>query len=360
MAFYNPRMSLNRDLAVLFAGSYFPTWRQLRVCDPMTASGVRAVRYILESPNVTTVVAADRDPEAIRTATRTIQLNALEQEIRVVQSDANLLLLQHLDERFALVDLDPFGSPAPFFESALRATLEGGVIAATATDMGPLTGARPAACLRKYGARPIRTEFEKEMAVRILGGCLASIGGRLELGVKIVFAHASDHYARLYASLSKGKASANQSAKLLGYLEYCAKCLKRNSANSLSSIRRVCESCGSLVGIAGPIWIGPLWDGNTVQTMVQRTPTVVSSRLSEIQLILSRITEELDAPAFHYRADAFARTLRIKPPGIGRVVDALRRAGCLASRTHFDPTGFRTNAQIEEITSLLRKLSDEV
>lgn len=357
--FYNPRMSLNRDFAVLFATSYFPTWRQVRICDPMAGSGVRAVRYLLESPNVTRVVAADKDSEAVEAARRTVQLNGLESKITVFESDANLLLVENMRDRFDLVDLDPFGSPAPFFESALRATLDGGIIAATATDMGPLTGARPAACLRKYGATSARTEFEKEVAVRILAGCMAGIAGRLELGVAIVFAHASDHYARIYGSMTKGKASSNQTAKLLGFMEYCPKCLTRNSASSLESIQRVCRTCGSQAYVCGPIWLGPLWDGDTVQKMIQNTPPLASSRLSEIQTILSRIADELAGPAFYYKTDAFARALRIKPPGIIQVLDALRECGLQASRTHFDSNGFRTEAKIEELTSLLRRFSEE-
>jgi tRNA G26 N,N-dimethylase Trm1 len=37
----------------------------------------------------------------------------------------------------------------------------------------------------------------------------------------------------------------------------------------------------------------------------------------------------------------------------------LRVSGHRGSRTHFDPNGFRTDAQIEEITSLLRNLAEE-
>jgi len=354
--FYNPRMNLGRDFAVLFSASFFPEGKRLRICDAMTGSGVRAVRYMLESPNVARVVAADKNPEAVKAAKRTIRLNGLEKAVAVVESDANLLLLEHMQDRFDLVDLDPFGSPAPYLESALRAIADGGILAATATDMGPLTGARPAACFRKYGARAIRTEFEKEMAVRILAGCLAAIAGRLELGVEVVFAHASDHYARIYVALRKGKASANQSAKKLGFLEYCPKCLMRNSADSLGSIEMVCKCCGTQVEIGGPIWLGRLWDGGVVQRMVQRTPTLSSMRLSEIQMILSRIMEEADNSAFYYRTDAFARSLKIEPPGTARILEVLRKKGYQASRTHFDPIGFRTDMKIDELRALLRNL----
>lgn len=357
--FYNKKMNLNRDIAVLFASSHFPSSRQLRVCDPMTASGVRAARYALETPNVLTVLAADNELETVRVATTNIELNRLGERVTVVESDANLLFLNHVKERFDLVDLDPFGSPAPFFENALRATLDGGVIAATATDMGPLTGARAAACVRKYGVRPVRSEFEKEVAVRILAACLATIAGRLELGIQIAFAHASDHYARIYAEVTKGRRSANLSSKSLGFLEYCPECLRRNATSRLESIRTSCEDCGGRTMVGGPIWTGPIWDGNTVRVMIERTPMLESPRLSEIQNTLTRIIEEHQSPAFHYTTDAFSRRLALKPPALRRVLAALVEAGFLATRTHFSPNGFRTNAPCKEIASIFRGLADE-
>ena len=357
--FYNRMMNLNRDIAVLFASSHFPPSRQLRVCDPMTASGVRAIRYALETPNVLTVLAADNEPETVQVARSNISLNRLGERVTVVESDANLLLLNRVNERFDLVDLDPFGSPAPFFENVLRATLDGGIIAATATDMGPLTGARAAACIRKYGAWPVRSEFGKEMAVRTLAGCLARIAARLELGLEIAFAHASDHYTRIYAQVNKGKRSANLSSKYLGFLEYCPACLRRNASSTLESIRTSCEDCGARAKIGGPVWIGPIWNANTVQAMIERAPTLESPRLSELQITLTRTLEEHECPPFHYTTDAFSRVLKVKPPSLRRVLNALRETGFQATGTHFTPNGFRTDAPCKEIASTFRTLASE-
>ncbi len=354
--FYNPRMSLNRDLAILFLSAYFPASRHSRICDPMTGSGVRAVRYVLEAPNVSSVLAADVDPEAVEAAMLTVRRNRLEEKIRVIASDANLLLLNHSLEQFDLIDLDPFGSPAPFFESTLRATINGGVVAATATDMAPLTGARKQACLRKYGACAIRTEFEKEMAVRILAGCLARIAAMLQLGASVVFSYAFDHYVRIQVAIAKGRAAANASIKSLGFLEYCPICLRRDSRKALDSFRMTCEDCGSKTEASGPIWLGELWGGRMAHDMLERTPALECSRLPEVQGLLMRIEDETKAPPFHYRTDALARTLKIKPPGRDAILQALRDEGYRASRTHFSPIGFRTDASSREIGSVMKSL----
>jgi tRNA (guanine26-N2/guanine27-N2)-dimethyltransferase len=354
--FYNPRMNLNRDVAMLFARSHFAVWRHLRICDPMTASAVRAVRYVVEAPNVKSVIAADADPESVQCAARMIELNDVGEKVSVVQEEANVLLISHMVDRFDLIDLDPYGSPAPFFENALRATIDGGVIAASATDMAPLTGARSAACFRKYGVRSVRTEFEKEMAVRTLAANLATVGGKLELGISLAFSHASDHYVRIYADVMKGKKAANESMKFLEFLKYCPGCLKRSHHSSLDQIEQICD-CGSKVRVGGPFWFGPLWNVSTIDRMSESCLMIESSRLSELQNLLDRIRGEAEAPALYYRVDYLSHVLRIRPPKISEVLTILREKRFSAVRTHFHPNGFRSDAPHQEIVSVVRDLA---
>ena len=348
-------MSLNRDIAILFARSHFPDWRRLRICDPMTASAVRAVRYVAEAPNILCVVAADADQKSVRYAEKIIKLNDVADKISVVEREANALLVSHMVERFDLIDLDPYGSPAPFFENALRATVAGGVIAASATDMAPLTGARGAACFRKYGIKSVRTEFEKEMAIRTLAANLAIVAAKLELGVTLAFSHASDHYVRIYADLTKGKRAANQSMNYLEFLTYCPACLKRDHHQSLERIGEICD-CGGRVKIGGPLWFGRLCDSLTVERMIENCPTLESSRLSELQILLDRIRGEADAPALYYRIDALSRVLRIRPPKISEVLTKLHEKEFLAVRTHFHPNGLRTDAPHPEVVAVVKDL----
>lgn len=352
-------MSINRDLAVLFASSHFSSARRLRVCDPMTGSGVRVARYLLETPNVAHVVAADKERDAVELAEQTIRLNGLEDRVIVVGNDAHTLLCGHAKDRFDIIDLDPFGSPAPFFECALRATAAGGVIAATATDMGPLSGARPAACLRKYGVSAVRTEFEKEIAVRALASCLLTNASRLELGIDIAFSHATDHYARLYAVVNKGRKAANQSLANLGYITYCPSCLSRNETRSISLVQIACVSCGAPTRIGGPFWLGPLWDRRTVESMIRRTPALASSRLSEVQKTLGIVQEEIDSPRFHYTTDTIASVYGIKPPSVASLIKSLRNDGHTAARTHFNPVGFRTNASLPTVVASFRNIAEK-
>jgi len=357
--FYNPKMSMNRDLAMLFVNSYFPSSERVQLCDPMTGSGVRAVRYLLETPNVNHVVAADRDLSAVQLAQETVLRNGLKDRVAVVQSDAYTLLSNHSTDRFDMIDLDPFGSPAPFFESALRATTDEGVIAATATDMGPLSGARPRACMRKYGISPVRAEFGKELAIRTLASCLSTAACRMELGLQIQFSHSTDHYARLYAVARKGRKVANQTLQNLGYLIYCPTCLLRSEAQSISFVQGGCVNCGAPARVGGPLWFGPLWDRETVESMVRHTPHLDSSQLSRIQRLLGLVQGEVGAPSFYYTTAAMASAYGVNPPSLNLLIESLRECGNQAAGTHFSSTGFRTDASLQTIVACFRRIAQK-
>lgn len=70
-------------------------------------------------------------------------------------------------QRFTVVDLDPYGSPAPFLDAALQGVVDGGLLMVTCTDMAVLCGNHGETCYSKYGAYPVRAKFCHEM-VRFL------------------------------------------------------------------------------------------------------------------------------------------------------------------------------------------------
>jgi len=71
--------------------------------------------------------------------------------------------------------LDPFGCLTNFLDAAFRNVFNGGVIVVSATDVASLYGTCPAPALRNYGARIVRTDFVKEMAVRVVVSALARL-----------------------------------------------------------------------------------------------------------------------------------------------------------------------------------------
>jgi len=179
--FYNPRMRLNRDTAVLALGVHGRHLsRRLVICEPMCGTGVRGIRLALEVPDVEGVIMGDLNPRAVRLAEENAARNDVSDRVRVRLMEANLLLSlhDHSRRRFDYIDLDPYGSPAPYLDAAVRSCRNRGMVALTATDMAPLCGVNPRACLRKYGGLPLRTPYSHEVALRLLAGALVVAAAR--------------------------------------------------------------------------------------------------------------------------------------------------------------------------------------
>ena len=76
------------------------------------------------------------------------------------------------DMRFHYIDIDPFGSPVYFVDSAMRSVYNNGIIACTATDTATLCGVYPNVCRRRYGVKPFHSNVMHETGLRILLGFL--------------------------------------------------------------------------------------------------------------------------------------------------------------------------------------------
>jgi len=141
--FYNPVMEFNRDISVLAFKAYqHIANREITICEPLTSQGIRGIRYASEIEGVKHVLISDINSRAYELAQHNIQLNKLGEKITLKHKDANCVLSCHASpkKRFDIVDLDPFGTPVPYLDSAFRALKNKGLIAATATDLAPLCG----------------------------------------------------------------------------------------------------------------------------------------------------------------------------------------------------------------------------
>ncbi len=259
--FYNPVMRLNRDTAVLaLAAHQRRLGKPVEACEPMCGSGVRGIRLTLEVEEVGLVVMGDWNPVAVRLAEKNASLNGVTDRIRVRRIEANLLLRLHEGHRsrFDYVDIDPYGSPAEFLDSAVAASKNNGMLALTATDMAPLCGVNPRACLRKYGGTPLRTNYCHEVALRLLAGALVRVAAVHEVATIPVFSYYADHYVRLYAVLRRGARRADRALGEMGYILHCPRCSHRKAVKARSLVEASCEACGSEMSTGGPLWLGEL------------------------------------------------------------------------------------------------------
>jgi len=356
--FYNPRMAHNRDVAVVFARVYsrLRGLKELVVVEPLAGSGVRAVRYAVEAG--AWVVANDVDPAAVSLAAKNVDLNSVGDRVRLFNMDANELLasLRRRGITPSIIDLDPFGSPAPFLDMAIKAIRVRGVIAVTATDTAPLCGSHPRALMRRYDVVPARTLWEKEQAVRILAGYLIRRAASHEYGVKILLAYYKDYYVRVYAEIVKGAGRADESLATLGYGESCSNCgYGRLGEQALG----YCPYCGVPMRRVGPVYLGPLCDSQFLDELLREAKKLGDSLSHGVEVVgfLEDFGRECAMTRPYYRVDKVCSFLKRSMPSPAAVAEALRMQGYQAARTVFDPRGVKTDAPFHVLVETIRKLA---
>ena len=359
--FYNPVMEFNRDVAVLALQAYQKMVdREISVCEPLAGCGIRGIRFAKEVEGVRKVVVNDINPEAAKLAEFNVDRNKLAKRVVVVNGDANLLLAHYAAprRRFDFIDVDPFGSPAPYMDSAVRAIRNGGLLALTATDLAPLCGVHPRACVRKYGGKPLRTEYCHELAVRLLAGCLVMMAAKHDIGVQIVFSHSTYNYARVYAITRYGAKQADSSVRKMGYILHCFNCFHRETSEGLiSTLKRKCSACGSNMSVAGPLWLGKLWIKEFCISMRKSAEERKLKNQKRILKFLSLIENEVNAPATYYVIDKICDKFNLSVPPLAETIEALRETGFQATRTHFNSKALRTSAPAKVVKETVIRLS---
>ncbi|VAH26420.1 unnamed protein product [Triticum turgidum subsp. durum] len=168
-----------------------------KVLEALAASGLRAIRYALEVDGIGEVIALDNNEVAIESCKRNIYHNGILASSKVVPhlADARIYMLTHPKE-FDVVDLDPYGSPAAFLDSAVQCVADGGILMCSATDMAVLAGGNAEVCFSKYGSYPVRGKYRHEMALRILLACIESHAIRHKRYIVPVISVHMDFYIR--------------------------------------------------------------------------------------------------------------------------------------------------------------------
>lgn len=354
--FYNPVMELNRDISVLALQVYQrKRGGEISICEPLTSSGVRGVRFAAEIHGVKKVVINDISTRAVNIAKQNVVLNDLADCVKVTHKDANCLLSCHGKprQRFDIVDLDPFGSPVPYLDSAIRALRNDGLLALTATDLAPLCGVHLRSCTRKYGGRPLRTEYCHELAVRLVAGCTASLASKHDMGIHVPFCHSTAHYVRVYAEVAYGAKKADDSIKNLGYILHCFNCLHRETTTSLLGKSVKCPECDSPMDYGGPLWLGNIFDKQFCEAMAEVNAGRPFRNSATITKLLSLTSGEAEMPPTYYVLDKLSAKLALPAPPVAKILAGLKEKGYNAVPTHFNSRGIRTNASAHAMREML-------
>ncbi|KAI5442719.1 probable tRNA (guanine(26)-N(2))-dimethyltransferase 1 [Lathyrus oleraceus] len=344
-----------------------------RVLEALSASGLRALRYAREIEGIGQVVALDNDPASVEACRRNIQFNG-SVAISKVEShlaDARVYMLANPKE-FDVVDLDPYGSPSVFLDSAVQAVADGGILMCTATDMAVLCGGNGEVCYSKYGSYPTKGKYCHEMALRIVLASIESHANRYKRYIVPVLSVQKDFYLRVFVRIYTSASAMKNTPLKLSYVYQCTGCdsfhlqpLGRASTKNASVrylpgfgpvVPQDCTDCGKKFIMGGPIWSAPIHDQEWVASIIADVYRMKSSypAYEHISAILNTISEELpDVPLFLSLHNLCA-TLKCTSPSAVIFRSAVINAGYRISRSHVCAIGLKSDAPMDVIWDIMR------
>ncbi|MFW6120675.1 MAG: tRNA (guanine(10)-N(2))-dimethyltransferase [Petrotogales bacterium] len=332
--FYNPSMELNRDLSIVVNQWFIHKCKKRAyLLDGLGASGIRGIRFAKELDGDFEVTINDWDPQSFSLIKKNLEFNKLKNVI-VSKKNLNVLLSEN---KYHYIDIDPFGSPVYFVDSAVRSVHNNGIIAFTATDTAPLCGVFPKVCIRRYGARPFHSYIMHEIGLRILIGFICREAAKYDKGIEPIIGYSTDHYFRIYVMIKSGKKYANKSMENFTVI---------NPKEFFS---------GDNKHDIGPLWLGELHNKTAVKEIRTLLFKKELNTKNSLWKLLSVFEEEANAPPFFYTTDNLASFLKIAAPKMEKIFEKLTSKGYSVVKTHFSPTGFKTNAPINEIKKVFKE-----
>lgn len=330
--FYNPVMELNRTISILLLNCIDK--KNLQIALPLAGSGIRGIRFLkeLKRNKVKNISFNDYDKKAFKSIKANLKLNKIktDKKINIGNEDANLFLLNSCG--FDYIDIDPFGSPNPFLDSAVKRISRKGILAVTATDTSALSGTYYNACLRKYWAVPLRNEIMHEIGLRILIRKAQLIGAQYNKALIPIFCYFKDHYMRVFLRCEKSK----------------------------EEIDKILEQHGMFEN-AGPIWKGHLWEKKLVNKMyksininkkIKSPPPIFTSLLKFLQIVKEE--SKIDTIGF-YDLHKIVKKYKIKRiPKKLELIKKIKKLGFKAGETHFSGTGIRSDIGFRKLIRLTK------
>ena len=315
--FYNPAMRLSRDLHVAFAKQF--DFRGIML-DGLAASGIRGIRLNLEAG--VNVEFCDSSRMATETIAENLKINGIKSEIYNERVEE---LLQ--DRKYDWIDIDPFGTPAPYLEAALKGLNDGGILGVAATDTAVLCGAKPSICKKRYGAVSMRRVAAKEVGVRILLSRIHNIASEMGKGIEPLLSYSEGHHLRVFVRLGERK------DVTLKWITKDMKIVDREEKDA-----------------GGPLWV----------KKIIKTDLIPESQEGILGRLLETLREEASGPPGLHDINDIAKAAGIgQTPQKIKIVESIRKLGSFASSSVFSPLGIKTDAT-EDIRNQAVKLAQSL
>lgn len=406
--------------------SWTPTFTLL---DALSATGLRALRYAKEIPFATQVVANDLSSDAIKSMEINIQHNDVGEVVKPNTGDACAYMYGILGPqkpnkdgqyfgKFDVVDLDPYGTAAPFLDAAIQAVTDGGMLCVTCTDAGVFAATGyPEKAFALYGGIPIKGLHSHEGGLRLILNALAMAGAKHGIAIEPLLSLSIDFYARVfvrvYRSPSEVKFTAAKSMVVYNCDSGCGAWTIQHLAHTRQRqgkdgtpyyLHRLsqaptatpnCEHCGFRTHLAGPMWAGPLHNPHFVQKVLDllagadqetyptfgriegmlttaleedldlgdsskdptpETEPAPESNGNDRSLIIPRVDPaQIEPHPFFFITSAISKVLHTQTMPENMLRGALRHLGYKSTRSHTKPASIRTNAPWSVIWEIMRE-----
>lgn len=339
--FFNKEMLHNRDISEI-AGKVFRKQIDVdnfMVCDPLAGTGIRGFRY---SGIADDLVINDANPEAVESIEKGLEANSI--DAKVSNLNANVLLSKN-HNRFHIIDIDPFGPFTNFLDSTARAANHQGFVGLTATDNAAPAGSYPEVCRRRYSSKPFKSSFMHEIGLRIYIKTVFENFARFDKWFDPKICFHERHYSRVMGRVTESKQRTNQATENIGYLSFCPSCRWRKFERT-----RECPVCDSETQIAGPLWTGKFVDQRFTEKMLEEMP----EEWEDSRELLELVHGEAEILTPFYDIHELSSNLDVQVPRRDKVIEKIREKGYPVARTHFEPTGFRTDAPINDVKEIVR------
>lgn len=393
VAFYNPAMSGNRTRSVLLLGHILDRGilgdGTIYALDGLCATGIRARRWINELPaEMSARISAtlvDLDPVSLSWAMKSHEMYPPEHGNGSLEPVVGDLRRVVLDSGRHWVDLDPFGTPIPFLDSAMQSLARSAVIEVSATDSAALTGSSKKPLLRRYGAR-VRTDcLAHDSGLRVLLAMVARTAARHGRCISPLLSVWDSHHLRVSVRVRKSLEGANSVEENIGWRVHSPSVdeLGASIGSGLHhGVSELVEPMSCLLPfdypvdrsdkrISGPMWVGQIGCSEAMSSMtVDRALEICGPREGSVteqlewgsrEIMVARrqiansvgnISDESGVIDANHLVvvDDLASWLGVgAPPSPKRMVSLLREAGYRAGLANYGRPAFRTDAPWDDI-----------
>ncbi len=333
--FFNPKRKFDRDINVLLVSSLIKD--NSTGLELFSGSGIRGLRLCAETKKFNKFTFNDIKSSNIIKQNLEINKKNLLMTVKTV-NNAEATSFKS-SSKYDYIDIDPFGSPVFYLDSALNLLKRRGVLAVSATDTAALLGSAQKACLRKYGSLSLKTAYSNEIGIRILIKRVVEAALAHSINLVPILFNFEGNFIRVYFKANSLRIKPN-----IGYAYQCYNCPNR----TIETLEK-CDYCGSKMHRVGPMWLGSLYNKKYVTKMLsslkQNSMKFSDESSSKLLSYLNAILSEL--PVFSYYTTREISSF-LKQPEI--------RISKFKNRTVLSPKGFRTKSNFSD---LIKSLNSE-